>query len=60
VSVGKAKRRAKDRAKTDAAYRQALGISDDKPLPSKIGQATSGGASRGGRGAAQKGKGRNQ
>ena len=47
------------RAAADAAYREALRVGEDGQLPREIGQARSGGASRGGLGASRKGKGRN-
>ena len=42
----------------DLAYRRALGLSETGPLPAAIGAQSSAGASRGGRGASQRGKGR--
>ncbi len=44
----------------DAAYRKALGLQDGDKLPKALGQTDSTGSARGGRGAAQKGKGRNR
>lgn len=55
VSKNKRARQAKARAATDAAYRKMLGVADDEALPTSIGQASSGGAARGGRGGARKG-----
>jgi hypothetical protein len=52
-------RRSSSQRADDAAYRKALGLADDQPLPGKIGQASSGGAARGGPGASRKGRGRN-
>jgi hypothetical protein len=43
----------------DLAYRRALGLSVDAELPNQLGVQGSAGASRGGRGASNKGKGRN-
>lgn len=50
-------RRRNQRATDDAAYREALGVAPGAALPSKVGQADSAGGARGGKGAAQKGKG---
>ena len=44
-------------ASADAAYRKALGVEVGTPLPSKLGNSSSAGSARGGRGSAQKGKG---
>lgn len=52
-------RRSTSQRADDAAYRKALGLTDDQPLPGKIGHASSGGAARGGPGASRKGRGRN-
>ena len=56
-SAAAAPRRRRRQAGDDEAYRKALGVADGQPLPGKIGQADSAGGARGGRGAAQKGKG---
>lgn len=42
----------------DQEYRKALGIEDGDPLPAGLGQVQSAGGSRGGRGAVQRGKGK--
>jgi hypothetical protein len=46
---------ANDRAAADAAYRKALGV--EGALPNTLGNTSSAGSARGGRGSAQKGKG---
>jgi hypothetical protein len=53
--VGKATRK---RERLDAAYRAALGLGEGQPLPNTLGTQASAGGARGGRGAAQKGRGR--
>ena len=57
MTSSKSQRAANDRAAADAAYRKALGVKADAPLPSVLGSSSSSGAGRGGRGHAQKGKG---
>jgi hypothetical protein len=52
-------RRKPTAAERDAAYRKALGLDLGQELPGQIGTQSSAGGSRGGRGRAQKGKGRN-
>ena len=54
------KRKAKrsGRAAADEAYRRALGLPQDGPLPNQLGQQSSAGAARGGKGAASHGRGR--
>jgi hypothetical protein len=57
--ASKSEKRRAEQLRRDAAYRRALGIKPGEDLPGKLGQAASGGGGRGGRGAAQKGHGRN-
>lgn len=52
--------RSQTRAERDRQYRAALGIPDGQPLPAQIGTQASAGAARGGKGAAQRGKGRDK
>ena len=56
----RAQRRAAEeqRAAADAEYRRQVTGSTDKPLPGLIGQQSSAGAARGGRGSSKIGKGR--
>ncbi len=44
----------------DRAYRKALGLPEQGQLPPVIGTQSSAGAARGGRGAAQRGRGRDK
>lgn len=48
------------RQSDDAEYRQQLGVDQGQDMPKQIGQAQSAGGARGGKGASQRGRGRNK